>query len=298
MCCTGHPRPAAGRRSLPAHWQTRVDRGPGSSHAGSMTSGPEPEPSASQPPPGRGPGEPAGPIPPGLARRSSAGAEPARVAAFDVDGTLTWTDSFVLFLRFVTSPAGYALRMASVTPQLVAYGVRLADRDSAKTAILTAFLRGMPEAAYRANCAAFAQRAYPHIARSDGLARLANHEGVGQTPVFVSASLEDYLAPWAASLGVASVVATRMEVAGGVLTGRMTGANCRGPEKVARLRAALPGARIVAAYGDSAGDRELLAAADEPGYRLFLDEPRDRAGVLRALWWGDLLGRPPFPAGA
>ena len=51
------------------------------------------------------------------------------------------------------------------------------------------------------------------------------------------------------------------------LTGRMAGPNCRGPEKVARLEEWLA-ARCdgepahVFAYGDSAGDRDLLARAD------------------------------------
>jgi len=28
-----------------------------------------------------------------------------------------------------------------------------------------------------------------------------------------------------------------------------------------------------AAYGDTAGDREMLAMAEEPGYRVFVGEP-------------------------
>jgi phosphatidylglycerophosphatase C len=43
----------------------------------------------------------------------------------------------------------------------------------------------------------------------------------------------------------------------------MLGGNCRGPEKVARLEAWLAGrAPRIYAYGNSSGDRELLARAD------------------------------------
>jgi phosphoserine phosphatase len=46
-------------------------------------------------------------------------------------------------------------------------------------------------------------------------------------------------------------------------TGDLEGGNCRGPEKARRLARWLDGsAAHVVAYGDSAGDRELLAAAD------------------------------------
>ena len=61
------------------------------------------------------------------------------------------------------------------------------------------------------------------------------------------------------------MLATRLEVdEAGLLTGRLAGANCRGPEKVARLRAWRGDTLVVAyAYGDSAGDREMLAVAGE-----------------------------------
>jgi phosphatidylglycerophosphatase C len=53
----------------------------------------------------------------------------------------------------------------------------------------------------------------------------------------------------------------------GRYTGAMVGANCRGPEKVRRLRAWMDeqglGDAMLWAYGDSAGDRELLASADQ-----------------------------------
>jgi phosphatidylglycerophosphatase C len=54
----------------------------------------------------------------------------------------------------------------------------------------------------------------------------------------------------------------------GVLTGALDGPNCRGTEKVVRLHEWL-GAHVggrtaveLIAYGDSSGDRELLADAD------------------------------------
>jgi phosphatidylglycerophosphatase C len=62
------------------------------------------------------------------------------------------------------------------------------------------------------------------------------------------------------------VCAVELEAEGGRLTGRMVGANCRGAEKVRRLTTWLDGEPPTRlwAYGNSSGDRELLAAADEP----------------------------------
>ena len=65
----------------------------------------------------------------------------------------------------------------------------------------------------------------------------------------------------------------------GRLTGRLRGANCRGPEKARRVEEWLEQAELedaeLWAYGDSASDDELLAAADHPvrvdGVRLVPD---------------------------
>ena len=56
--------------------------------------------------------------------------------------------------------------------------------------------------------------------------------------------------------------------------GAFAGPNCRGEEKVRRLRAAYgDDVRLAAAYGDTSGDTEMLAIADEPGFRVFKARP-------------------------
>jgi phosphatidylglycerophosphatase C len=99
---------------------------------------------------------------------------------------------------------------------------------------------------------------------------LRSHADAGHTVLLVSASFEVYLRPLAELLGAHDVLAVRLEVGeGGILTGRLEGPNCRGPEKVVRLHDWLDrhaGGRAavhLTAYGDSRGDRELLADADE-----------------------------------
>ena len=60
----------------------------------------------------------------------------------------------------------------------------------------------------------------------------------------------------------------------GRVVGSFVGANCRGEEKVRRLRAVFgPDIRLRAAYGDTSGDTEMLAIADEPGFRVFQEKP-------------------------
>lgn len=192
----------------------------------------------------------------------------AVVAAFDFDGTLTTTDSVVPFLRRLASPRA-ALRAVPQIPSAVV-GVVQRDRDRLRAAATLAVLRGMPIAQVRRQGDEYAQLLLTSRLRDDTTARLAWHREQGHRVVFVSASYEVYLDPVAASLGVEAVLATRLEVVDGICTGRLVGANCRGPEKVRRLHHWLDtqGLRrdqaIVWAYGDSAGDDDLLADSDHP----------------------------------
>jgi HAD superfamily hydrolase (TIGR01490 family) len=96
--------------------------------------------------------------------------------------------------------------------------------------------------------------------------RLAWHRAEGHEIAIVSASLDVYLDVIGPELGVDHVLCTVLEVRDGRLTGAMLGGNCRGPNKVARLRAAFDDldARELWAYGDSAGDDAMLAIATHP----------------------------------
>ena len=84
--------------------------------------------------------------------------------------------------------------------------------------------------------------------------------------VIVSASLRDFLEPVATHLGATGLIATELEVgADGRLTGELAGPNVRGAEKPRRLHEHLGTVPAqLWAYGNSRGDRALLATADHP----------------------------------
>jgi phosphatidylglycerophosphatase C len=188
------------------------------------------------------------------------------VAAFDVDGTLTTRDCVTPFLR---RAAGRRLWTTLLRhPVALAGALVRRDRDRLK-ALACSALRGCDGAGIDGLGAAFAREVEAGRLRADTVARLRRHRELGHTVILASASLDPYLVPLGASLGVDAVVCTVLERGtNGRLTGRLLGANCRGAEKAHRVRAwlaehQLAGAEVWA-YGDSAGDDELLALADHP----------------------------------
>jgi phosphatidylglycerophosphatase C len=159
-------------------------------------------------------------------------------------------------------------RLVLRAPRLVLPVIR-SDRNAVRAVGTRAALAGIRYDHLVAQAETFAAVVAADRMRHDTLARLEWHREQGHPVVLVSASFEVYLEPLAAHLGADAALGTRVEVGlDGVCTGALSGSNCRGAEKVRRLHAWLDehhGGRSAVelwAYGDSAGDRELLADAD------------------------------------
>lgn len=188
------------------------------------------------------------------------------VAAFDFDETLSTRDNVVPFMRRVGGPARFALGILAAAPALARR-----RRDDAKARAARRVFAGRLAADVRDEGTRFAAEIVEHHLRDEAVARAAWHRAEGHELVIVTASFDVYVEPVAERLGFDAVLATALEVgADGRLTGRLDGPNVRGAEKVVRVETWLQGApATVWAYGDSGGDRELLARADHPMYRRF-----------------------------
>jgi phosphatidylglycerophosphatase C len=196
------------------------------------------------------------------------------LVAFDFDGTLTWRDSFVDFLSWRAGPFGFAARLPALVPALLAYGLDR-DRGSLKAAFARRFFGGVSRAQLEEDARRFGAARFDALIRPDALACWRGWQARGARLYIVTASPDVLVAPFASRLAADGLIGTRLAFdAEGRFAGAFEGANCRGEEKVARLRAALGAdVRLVAAYGDTAGDREMLALAERPGLRVFTARP-------------------------
>lgn len=192
------------------------------------------------------------------------------LVAFDFDGTLTSRDSFRAFLGWRAGPRAYALGMARLAPAALAWlGHR--DRGRLKAAMLAKFLAGVSKAQLETEAQAFAAELGRPLLRPDAVRAWRRWQSRGGRLVIVTATPEIIVAPIARALGADLLLGTRLAFdSAGRITGALDGLNCRGPEKVRRLRDVFgEDVRLAAAYGDSAGDREMLALAEEQGMKVF-----------------------------
>lgn len=189
----------------------------------------------------------------------------AGLAAFDFDGTLTTRDTFVSFLVRVAGRRTLGLAGARAAGSL---RTTKGARDSVKLTLCRSILAGRHRDELTRLGEIHAADVLARHLRPDAVARLRWHHDQGHRVVIVSASLDTYLSPVARELGVEHLLCTTVEYdAEGRATGGLVDGNCRGVEKERRLRAWMEASGCdgpIWAYGDSAGDAELLAMADHP----------------------------------
>lgn len=196
------------------------------------------------------------------------------VVAFDFDGTLTVRDSFNAFLRWRVPAWRFERGLIHMSPWLARY---LVDRDRGrlKARAVREFLAGRSVDEIGIEAEGFCDAVWDSFMRPDALAKWEEWRDRGAVLAIVTASPDLTVAPFARRLKADVLLGTRLKVDdAGVIQGPLLGENCRALEKVVRLRAEFgDDVRLAAAYGDTSGDTEMLAIAEEPGFRVFTGRP-------------------------
>lgn len=198
-----------------------------------------------------------------------------KLYAFDFDGTLTTRDTLIAFIRYAKGTSAFVLGFLLHAPLLVLMKLRLYPNWKAKQRVFAYFFKGLDLEAFNNLCQRFAADSR-HLLRPKAIEALQQARAEGADVVVVSASIDNWVQPFfttpgGLSLPALTVLGTQIEVAEGRLTGRFLTRNCYGQEKVNRLLALYPHRSDyhLTAFGDSRGDRELLAFADESHFKPF-----------------------------
>lgn len=193
-----------------------------------------------------------------------------KLALFDFDGTITTKDSFLEFLKFHKGGLNFLFGFALLSPYLVAMKLGLIPNWKAKEIVLKYFLNGLSVEDMKNVSADFSAKIIPRLLRSRAMDQIKKHQENGDDIYIVSASAEDWLKPWCNQIGI-KLIGTRLEIIDEKITGRIDGNNCYGQEKVERVKAEIDISKYseIYVYGDSRGDKEMLALAHYPHYKYF-----------------------------
>ena len=195
-----------------------------------------------------------------------------KIVAFDFDGTITSKDSFIVFIIFSRGYFRFLLGFTLHLPLLILYKLHLFNNSKMKEIIFSWFFKGFKLATFNQQCKSFCDKKVNSIVINSARHAIEQYKQDPNTElVIVSASIENWLIDWANEVGFDRVIATKIEVCNGVITGRLLSNNCYGEEKVTRLKEHYPerDKYHLTSYGDSNGDRELLAYSDEGNYKYF-----------------------------
>ena len=193
-----------------------------------------------------------------------------KIAVFDFDGTITTKDTLLEFIKFSKGLLAFYLGFLLSCPFLIAYKLKIISNQSAKEKILKKFFRGTPILIFKQYCFDFSKKVLPKLIRKEAMKEIERLQTDGVTVVIVSASPENWIESWAAKTGT-QLIASRMEAKDGKITGKLLGKNCHGNEKVKRIceQYDLSKHEIIAAYGDSRGDKPMLSLAAKSYYKPF-----------------------------
>ena len=190
-----------------------------------------------------------------------------KIVAFDFDGTLTTKDTLIEFIRYACGTGAFVRGFLLYAPLLVLMKLGLFPNWKAKQKVFAHFFKGLTLDAFDCLCHNFVAD-NRHLLRPKGVMAIQQALDKGEEVLIVSASIDNWVQPFFPEV---KVVGTQVEVKDGLLTGRFLTKNCYGQEKVNRILALYPNRSEyhLTAYGDSQGDKELLAFADESHYKPF-----------------------------
>lgn len=186
------------------------------------------------------------------------------IAVFDLDGTLTTKDTLLEFIKFACGVPRFYWGFLLFCPILILMKLHLFPNWKAKQLFFSHFFKGWEYNDFKAKGQLFANE-IEKMENRKMLEKLNGHLNHSDVVYVISASIFEWVQPWCEKIGVSRVLATQIEVdANGIISGRFATKNCYGKEKVRRLLKVEPERRsyILYAYGDSRGDKEMIAFSD------------------------------------
>lgn len=192
-----------------------------------------------------------------------------KLYCFDFDGTITTKDTMLLFLKFC-SPIKFRVQFLKHIPLFVLMKIKLIKAENVKKSLISSIFKGKTKDELSKKAELFFEEYYPTLIRENALEFIQKIDHSKTESLLVTASLDIWAQPFADKFGM-TLVCTCAEFQNGIFTGELSTPNCNGKEKVRRIEEEINGKKFdkIIAFGDTAGDKPMLAWADEGHFRFF-----------------------------
>ncbi|MCZ2084451.1 MULTISPECIES: HAD-IB family hydrolase [unclassified Kaistella] len=192
-----------------------------------------------------------------------------KLYCFDFDGTLTYSDTMFLYLKFYNATK-FRIQFIKHIPLFTLLKLNLLEAEKVKKSFISSILKGQPKAKIEKKSQEFFDQYYPEIFRENALDFIKNIDYSQTDCYIVSASLDIWVKPFADKFKM-NLIATKAEFKNDIFTGNFIGKNCNGIEKVNRIKEEISGKKYdkTIAFGDTSGDQEMLDWANEGQFKFF-----------------------------
>ena len=190
------------------------------------------------------------------------------LAVFDFDGTITHKDTLLEFIKFSKGKIWFYFGFLIFSPLLIAMKLKMCPNWKVKQRLFSWFFKGVSIKQFNQWGKTFRAEIDKNL-RHEIMTAIKSHKEDGDKIIIISASIENWITPWAEKAGIDTVLATKIAIdQNGLLTGKFSTKNCYGQEKVNRLLAEFPNREDykLIVYGNSRGDQELIQLADSGCY--------------------------------
>lgn len=193
-----------------------------------------------------------------------------KLAIFDVDYTLTKKETLIqLYMFMLRKKPGFVIHTPRSFFAALFYALKFYDEKRAKENFIY-FIEGIKEEEMQSLVKEFYEKKLSKIIYEDAIKMIKKLKGEGCKVYLISASPEFYLNELYKIKEVDKIIGTRFKCENGIYRRRMEGENCKGKEKVRRLKEELKKENIEVdfensyMFSDSLADLPLFNLVGNP----------------------------------
>jgi HAD superfamily hydrolase (TIGR01490 family) len=193
------------------------------------------------------------------------------IIIFDFDGTITTKDTMLHLAKWHFGLIKFCLGMLKIFPKILLYKIGIISNLQAKEAFLNHFYGGMNYRQFANLCTNYSLSMIDSIIKIEARKKIEFYKSRGNKMIIITASVLEWVRPWALKNGFDNVLASKIEVVDDKLTGKIIGKNCYGTEKVNSFVTEYGSFEnyYTICFGDSAGDLEILKNSNQSYYQKY-----------------------------
>lgn len=210
-----------------------------------------------------------------------------KLAIFDVDFTLTKKETLLQFYKFmVKSNFKYIIFLPKILFAGILYGLKIIDAERAKK-IFISFVYGIKEVDMDIVVKKFYDKRLSKIIYEEAFNTMKKRKEEGCKIYLISASPEFYLKELYNIKEVDKIIGSKVKIEDGIYKKNFIGKNCKGEEKVIRLREELKKDCIEVdfknsyMYSDSLSDLPLFEIVGNP---YLINKKRNKSKIEVLKW--------------